>query len=116
TARIADESAAGLVVTLFSRINTASPPPFAAAAMFDDGAHGDGVAGDGIYGALLNPMPNDTLIEFYILAIDAQNNARTWPAPAREAADLGGGTLGQAANALFQVDDSTYSSPAPLYK
>jgi hypothetical protein len=116
TARIADESSAGLVITLFYRVNVASPPPFTAVAMLDDGTHGDGVAGDGIYGALLAPMPNDTMIEFYILAIDAQNNARTWPAPAREAADLGGGTLGQAANALFQVDDSTYSSPAPLYK
>ncbi len=116
TARIADESGAGLVVSLFYRVNVASPPAFTSTPMFDDGAHGDGAAGDGIYGALLAPMANDTLIEFYIQASDAQSNTRTWPAPARNAADLGGGNLGQAANAMFQVDDSTYSSPAPLYK
>lgn len=116
TARIVNETAAGVTATLFFRTNSASPPPFLGTAMFDDGAHGDGVAGDGIYGVILPAMPNNTLIEWYVQASDAQAITRTWPAPAIDAADLGGGNLGQAANALFQVDDSTYSSAAPLYK
>jgi len=116
TARIANETPAGVTATLYYRTNVSSPPPFSSTPMFDDGAHGDGAPGDGIFGVILPPMPNDTLIEFYIQASDAQSNTRTWPAPARNAADLGGGNLGQVANAMFQVDDSTYSSPAPLYK
>lgn len=116
TARILDENPAGVSVSLFFRTNVASPPAFVSTAMFDDGAHGDGAAGDGIYGVVLAAMPNDTLIEFYVQATDSGARSRTWPAPAFNAADLGGGNLGQAANAMFQVDDSVHTGPAPLYK
>ena len=116
SARIVNETASGITATLFYRTNAGSPPPFVSTPMFDDGAHGDAASGDGIYGMLLPAMPNNTLIEFYIQSSDAQGNVRTWPAPALEAADLGGANLGQVANAVFQVDDSTYASPAPLYK
>ena len=115
-ARIVDESASGLTVTLFYRVNAATPPAFTPTAMFDDGGHGDGGPGDGIYGVLLNGLQNNNLIEYYIQAEDAQSRSRTWPAPAINASDLGSGSLGQAANAMFQVDDTTYSGPSPLYK
>ena len=116
TARIVDEATSGVSATLNYRVNVSSPPAFTPVPMFDDGAHGDGAPGDGIYGAFLSPMPNDTLVEFYIQSSDAQGNTRTWPTPAREAADLGGAILGQVANAMFQVDDSAYAFTEPLYK
>ena len=116
TARIVDENLAGVSVVLFFRNNTASPTQLASTLMLDDGAHGDGAAGDGLYGALLAAMPNNTLIEFYIQATDSGARSRTWPAPALNASDLGSGNLGQVANAMFQVDDSVYTGPAPLYK
>ncbi len=115
-ARIVDESASGLTVTLFSRLDSGSPPSFSPTPMFDDGMHGDGAMNDGIYGVLLNGLQNNNLIEYYIQATDAGSRSRTWPTPAINASDLGSGSLGQVANAMFQVDDSTYSSPAPLYK
>lgn len=116
TARLLDESTAGVSAVLFFRTNTAGPTAFVSTPMLDDGAHGDGAPGDGIYGALLAAMPNNTLIEFYIQATDSGALSRTWPAPAINAADLGSGNLGQAANPMFQVDDSVYTDPAPLYK
>jgi hypothetical protein len=117
TARIVDELSTGIVATLVFRTNiTTSPGNFANATMFDDGLHGDGVAADGIYGAILPPMPNDLIIEFYVHAADRSGNIRTWPGPAYEAADLGGAFLGQVANAALQVDDTVYPLVEPLYK
>lgn len=116
TARVLDENLAGVSVSLFFRTNIASPPAFVSTAMFDDGVHGDGAVGDGIYGVVLPAMANDTLIEFYVQATDSGARSRTWPAPAFNAADLGGATLGQLANAMFQVDDSVYTGASPLYK
>lgn len=39
--------------------------------MFDDGAHGDGGAGDGIFGALLPPNVEGAVIEYYVEATAA---------------------------------------------
>ena len=113
-ARILNESATGLAVTLRWRVDGAAS--FSDTNMLDNGLSGDGVAGDGIYGAVLEPQANNTIIEFYIAAADTQANTRTWPAPAMPAADFGG-TSGQIANALLQVDNSTQlTNNAPLYK
>ncbi len=113
TAQIVDESTTGLTVTLFQRNATsASPPDFSSQPMFDDGLHNDGVAGDGVYGAVLSPMGNHTVIEFYVQATDAASHTRTWPAAAQQS----GGSLAQTANASFQVDDETYSGPQPFYR
>src|SRR5262249_48475498 len=66
---------------------------------------------------LLPAQPNNTVVEFYLRATDGQGRARTWPAPAVAAPD-GAGPTGQVANALYQVDDSTYNptNNQPLYK
>jgi hypothetical protein len=116
SARILDETGAGMNVALHWRVDSTSPPAFAVTNMFDDGLHGDGAQGDGIYGAILPAMPNNTIIEFYVRALDAQSRERTWPGPAVDAEDLSAGILGQVANALYQVDDSAYSNLEPLYK
>ncbi len=111
TARIVDELPGGLTVTLYYRDATSTTPPaFSSMPMFDDGAHNDGVANDGVYGATLPPYPNATVVEFYVQASDGANT-RTWPAPA-----LVNGTPSQAANALFQVDDSVYAGDQPILR
>lgn len=115
-ALVLDERTNNVTVTLHYRVDSATPPPFGTASMFDDGAHGDGASGDRIFGVVLPPFSNNVVVEFYVEASDGQGNSRTWPAPAIDAEDLGAGPLGQVANALFQVDDYTYNLSAPLYK
>jgi uncharacterized repeat protein (TIGR01451 family) len=119
TARIEDELTTGLTVTLFYRnASSASPPAFSSLTMFDDGAHGDDLAGDGLFGATIPAQANNIVIEYYISATDSGARNRLWPAPARNAPDLGGGVLPptSGANAVYQVDDSTYSGTQPYYR
>lgn len=116
TARVIDESASGLTVTLQYRVDSAAPPPFTATTMFDDGAHGDGVAGDGIYGVILPAMPNNTLVEFYVEATDTGSRYRSWPGQTLPAIDQGTTPATHEANANFQVDDTIYSGTPPTYK
>ena len=99
TARIVDEMPTPASVTLYWRID-ANPQtqPFTAAMMFDDGLHGDGLAGDGVYGATIDPKANLTVVEFYVQAADTGGKVRTWPGPVSG--------FGQAANLLYQVDNS----------
>ena len=49
--------------------------------MFDDGVHGDGAAGDGIYGATIpaNLSTNGEMIRYLIAATDVNANASRWP-------------------------------------
>lgn len=72
---------------------------FAVTPMADDGAHGDGLAGDGRFGAHLPAQPAGTVVEYFVEAVGAGNLVRTWPAPLLPART-------QTANALYQVDDS----------
>lgn len=113
TARLTDEQTTGLAATLFWRnASSANPPAFSAATMFDDGAHGDGLAGDRLFGVMLAPNPDGSVIEFYVAATDAQNLTRTWPAPAIET----NGNPYQVCNALYQVDDSVTDPSRPSYR
>ncbi len=53
-------------------------------AMLDDGLHGDGTAGDGIYGAILNSgATNGQMVRWYFRATDEQGLITRWP-PYRE--------------------------------
>jgi hypothetical protein len=112
SARIIDELKTGVGVTLHYRVDTSAyksqdvypqhdPKSYSELAMFDDGQHGDGEAGDGVYGAVIVAHPDGAIIEFYVEASDAGSNVRTWPAPS-----LIDGTPQQVTNALYQVDDS----------
>lgn len=49
--------------------------------MFDDGAHGDGVANDGIFGATIpaNASTNGQMVRYFISATDANGRASRWP-------------------------------------
>ncbi|UCD49230.1 MAG: lamin tail domain-containing protein [Phycisphaerales bacterium] len=113
TARVAGAANDALTVLLRYRVDTsrytnqtgrAAYPIFDAdsytsLAMFDDGAHGDGMARDGLYGAEVPPHPDGTVIEFYVQATDGAGHARTWPAPS-----IIDGEVQQVTNALYQVD------------
>ena len=114
-ARLLDETAGGASMSLNYRVSGAAT--FTNVFMNDSGTNGDTVANDGIWSTRLGPQPNNTVLEFYFRAVDAQNNARTWPGPAINAPD-GVGPSGQVANALLQVDDTVYSitNALPLYK
>jgi hypothetical protein len=60
TARIVNETASGVTAMLRWRVDSASPPAFGSSTMFDDGAHGDGLPGDGIYAAVIPAQANNT--------------------------------------------------------
>ncbi|MEY2409869.1 MAG: hypothetical protein QOF48_2539 [Verrucomicrobiota bacterium] len=110
TARLVDEQTNGLLATLYFRnASTTTPPGFTSTPMLDDGAHGDGLAGDGVFGAVLSARPNGTILEFYVQASDGIST-RTWPAPAVD------GVILQSANALLQVDDSVYAGSQPIVR
>jgi hypothetical protein len=116
TARVVDESAGPLTVTLHYRNHTnPGPGNFTPTPMFDDGAHQDGVAGDGLYAAVLPPAANGTVVEFYVQATDAAALSRTWPAPALDVLSVPP-VLGQFANALYQVDDENITTAMPAIR
>ena len=48
--------------------------------MQDDGTKQDGIANDGVYGAIIPPHADHTVIEFYITATDAAGQMRKYPA------------------------------------
>jgi hypothetical protein len=109
---IVDELPTGINVTLHYRIDISEyqdediyllydPRLYNDVEMFDDGAHGDGGAGDGVYGAAIPAQQDGTIVDFYIEASDAGANRRTWPAPS-----IMDGFPEQVTNALYQVDDS----------
>lgn len=114
TARILDESNFGLTVSLFYRHATNSElGSFTSQPMFDDGAHNDGGASDGVFGAVMGAMLDRSVVEFYVEATDILGVRRTWPAAALQGDNV---TFAQTANALYQVDDSAYSGPQPVMR
>ncbi|MHA3774689.1 lamin tail domain-containing protein [Verrucomicrobiota bacterium sgz303538] len=110
TCRVVDDHAALGAVTLNYRVDGSAS--FTTTPIFDDGAHGDALAGDGIFGAIVPPQPNGTIVEFYFVASDAASFVRTWPAPARDYT----GDYVQNCNCLYQVDDSTPAGSMPTYR
>ncbi|MBE3098266.1 MAG: lamin tail domain-containing protein [Planctomycetes bacterium] len=111
TARILDEQATGLTVRLLWR-QDADPQvsPFTSETMYDDGLHGDGAAGDGVYGFIMPAKADRTVVEFYVEASDAGSHTRSWPAPTNDAGTAHG------ANALYQVADTAYTGTQPIYQ
>ncbi|MCX8036726.1 MAG: CotH kinase family protein, partial [Candidatus Sumerlaeia bacterium] len=47
--------------------------------MWDDGCHGDGAAGDGLYGAVLPAQRAGQLVEYYVQAVDGRGALRNFP-------------------------------------
>ena len=114
-AKLLDELTTGLTATLHYKLDAAGS--FTSAPMFDDGTHGDGLAGDGRYGAQIPAQANGAIVEFYVQASDSASNTRTWP---KEAQDYNTGTStyfpAQVTNCLYQVDNTVYGGAAPIYR
>jgi len=77
--------------------------------MFDDGLHGDGAAGDGVFGAIIpeSASTNGQMIRWYFVATDTHGNTSRWPLfndPAQTAEYLG--TI---------VDPTNITSKLPIY-
>lgn len=107
TARVLDEQTGGLTVTLSWRADgTAS---FDTVPMADDGAHGDAVAGDGVFGSILPTQPDGTIVEFFLSATDAENRTRVYPNV------IPSGTA-RTANLVYQVDDSVSTGDQPVLR
>jgi hypothetical protein len=102
TARAYDDSAV-TSVTLFYRADGAAGP-FTQTRMWDDGAHGDGAAADGVYGALLSPQSQGTILEFWMRAAD--NTMQTTDIP----------STAPLLNFLLQVDNQDFSATSPTYR
>ena len=113
SARVLDERASNMTVTLHWRVDATTPPAFTSTNMFDDGTHGDGVAGDGLFAATVPPQAQSAIVEFYVRAQDQDGLVRTWPAAALE---TNGVSLGQVCNALYQVDTNLYIGAQPFYR
>jgi phosphodiesterase/alkaline phosphatase D-like protein len=56
--------------------------PWTMVAMADDGAHGDGAAGDHVYGGQLPGLPLGTTVQYYVAATDGSGTVHTDPATA----------------------------------
>ena len=91
---------------LHYRVSAQNPEPFQTAPMFDDGENYDGDPGDGVFGAILSPQPDGTIIEFYVESSDG-TNTRNWPASADNE---------QTANALLQIDDEANTFDHAFYR
>ncbi len=71
-AALVSDDGTALTVTLQVRVFApgASPPAYQPTPMYDDGAHGDGSAGDHVYGASIPPQPAGTWVEYHVEAED----------------------------------------------
>ncbi len=110
-ARVVDEAATGVAVRLHHRLATPGEEAFAVVAMRDDGQSGDGLAGDGIWGAVLPARGAGSLVEFHVEAGDGGGRVRIWPAPAWE-----DGVERPVLNAFYGVDDDPAADGLPLYR
>lgn len=107
-ARIADENLGTTVVKLFWRVDATPAPAFQEATMLDDGLHGDGTAGDGIFGFALPVQAKGTIVEYYVTATDAGGQTRTYPRTEP--------SLGRTADLVYQVDDPARTTSQSLYR
>lgn len=77
TATIADDGSVLSANLFFGAGAPTFPVP-----MFDDGNHGDGAPGDGLYGAQIPGRPHGTVIDYYISAADDYGRTAFEPAAA----------------------------------
>lgn len=60
-------------------VATTAPPPTITVAMFDDGLHGDGTAGDGLYAGQIPPQSGSTNVNYRVSATDTNGGSTTIP-------------------------------------
>jgi hypothetical protein len=111
TLRVEDE-ATPAQVTLRASVNGVPLPPLA---MADDGNHGDGRAGDEIFGAFLTGLAAGSMVEYHVEAADAGSRTSLEPpdAPARRLRfRVSGAQPRIVINELMAKNDTTIRDPA----
>lgn len=103
TAVVLDDSASP-TATLYYRQDANPTVAYSSTAMLDDGLHGDGAAGDGLYGAVIPGLANGARMDFAIRASDGVNTT---------ASPSGHNTLATGANPV-QTYLCKFSSDAPI--
>jgi hypothetical protein len=88
---------------------SAGLPGWSEVEMFDDGAHGDGTAQDGLYGGVLPAQPDDTVVLYFVTATDDRGTGSLDPPGAP--AEVYSYVVGQAPPPLvvneFMADNET---------
>ncbi|MBN1670747.1 MAG: CotH kinase family protein [Kiritimatiellae bacterium] len=82
TARVMGHHEGALTVTLRHRQDRNPPGSYASLAMADDGLHGDGAAGDAVYGAVAPGLSAGAVLDFQITARDSNGPLATAPSGA----------------------------------
>jgi len=81
-ARVAVRVTAGDAASVVLYVSASRSEPYEAVPMFDDGAHDDGDAGDGVFGATSGALPRKGRAFWWIEATSADGNAVTLSPPA----------------------------------
>jgi len=76
--------------------------PYPNRQMYDDGAHGDNLAGDGWYGTQIGPLAADSVVKYQIRLTDSNGNVVVAPVPSTEFQVLG--PLVRSADILLVLD------------
>ena len=88
-------------VTLFYKAN--SDGSYLSTPMFDDGLHGDGAAGDGLYGGQIPARAAGQTVAFYLQGADGLAAVNTWPTDTTKPP-------------LYRVANAPLSSTFPTYR
>lgn len=89
--------------------------PISCFPLFDDGLHGDGAAGDGIYGAILPPLGQAALMEYYIRAIDNAGQESRRPTCGFRQLSIGSAAVPLAINEIMADNTLTIADEAGQY-
>jgi len=100
TARISDSDGVASVLLYYKGDSDGS---YSNVEMYDDGAHGDGRAGDGLYAGQIPARGSTTLMRFYIVAQDTLSASLRFPAA-------------NSKYCLYQIENSHPSTNLPIYR
>ncbi len=79
--------------------------------MFDDGQHGDLAAGDSVYGALIGPFPDQSLVSYTIEARDNLGQLSTHPENAPDEVKTAYVNNGYLTDRLVKINEIMYHPP-----
>lgn len=117
TCTLADELPTGSSAKCYYRVLKAANPQdaFVSINLFDDGLHADNAAGDHEFGAALPAQANGAIVEFYVESTDG-TLTRTWPPAALNTAGNAFLANDASPHCLYQVDNSVWTQPQPIYR
>lgn len=107
TLRVLDDHPGSADVRLLWR--HAADAPFEQVPMLDDGRNGDGLPGDGLFGARIPALTNTTLVEFHFTAADTTGHVRILPHVEPSFAN-------RSPWFVYQVDDGRHAGAQPLHR